>query len=302
MSKSGSAHVILLALMANFGIALAKLAGALISGSASMLAETIHSLVDCLNQVLLLIGQKRSSLPANEQFPLGRGREAFFWSFMVAILLFTLGGVFAIYEGIHKLSEAAEISSPILGLSILGVSLVLEGISFRGCIREIQQTNPFGNLWQWFKRSTSAELIVVFIEDTGAILGLLTATVCLLISWITGNPAWDAYGSILVGSVLVIIAIVLAVEIKALLVGEAPATDLRAGIEPILQHHIPGSQLLKLIALQTGTSEIMLSYKITPGSIRDTDQLIHAINEVEREVRLKFPEIRWQFVEPDHVE
>lgn len=302
MGASGSRKVIIMALLANLGISMAKLMGAWISKSASLLAETIHSFVDCFNQIMLLIGQKKSVEPPTVRHPLGFGRESFFWSFIVAILLFSVGGVFAIYEGVHKLSEPHEVGSPILGLAILGISIVLEGISFSACIREIQKQNQFGHLWDWFRRSTSAELLVIFIEDMAALLGLVIATVCLLVSWLTGNPVWDAYGSILIGVVLVVVSVLLAIEIKSLLIGEAPAEDLQEAIGEILQEEIPGSRVLRFIALQGGPGEVLISYKIHPGRIQGAKELIDAINQVEARVKLKFPQVRWQFVEPDYHE
>lgn len=299
MSAEGSTQVVMTALLANLGIAVAKFMGALFSGSAALFAEAIHSLVDCINQVLLLIGSHASKKPPTELHPLGFGREKFFWSFIVAILLFSLGGVFAIYEGIHKVLEPEVMTSPMVGLSILTLGLILEGISFRSCLHEIQSQNEFKNLWTWFRKSTSADLIVIFTEDLAAMVGLFLAAACIVLSWVTGDPIWDAYGSILVGSLLVCVALFLAIEIKSLIIGEAPSVDLRSGIQKILDEVIPGSQILKLIAIQTGSNEIMVSYKISPGSVKNVDELIELINEVEKKVKIRFQTIRWQFVEPD---
>jgi cation diffusion facilitator family transporter len=299
-SKGDTAKVIVIALLANLGIALIKFIGAFVSKSASMLAEAIHSLVDCSNQVLLLIGNKKAAKPPSKTHPLGYGRETFFWSFIVAILLFSVGGLFAIYEGAHKLHEpGGELSSPFVGLGILVVSLLMEGVSFRACLKEVSTQNTHGSLWKWFHKTTSSELLVVFTEDAAAMLGLTIATTCVLLSWLTGNAMWDALGSILVGAVLVLVAVLLATEIKSLIVGEAASTDYSPFIEDRLKSLIPGGRLLKLIAIQTGGSEVMLSYKVHPGQVQEVDRLINAINELEREIKAKFPEVRWQFVEPD---
>lgn len=299
MAAGGSAKVIVVALFANLGIALAKFVGAFISGSASMLAEAIHSVVDSTNQVLLLWGAKRSAREPNERYPLGFGREAFFWSFVVAILLFSLGGLFAIYEGAHKLHHPEPLAYPQIALGILIVSLGLESYSFYACLKEVQARNSFGGLWKWFRKTTSSELLVVFTEDLAALAGLTVATVCLLISWFTGNTAWDGIGSIVVGALLVVTAIFLAVEVKSLLIGESPSTNYRPVIETELARLFPGAKLLRLIALQTGASEVLLSYKIHPGSVSEVTDLIHRLNAVEEAVREKCPEVRWQFVEPD---
>ncbi len=299
-SSAGSVKVIVFALLANLGISLAKFGGAFVSGSASLLAEAIHSLVDCTNQVLLLFGSRASQKAPTDQHPLGYGREAFFWSFIVAILLFSLGGVFAIYEGLHHLSHPEEIRSPMLSLGILVMGIFLEWISFSACMKEIRLNNPYGSLTQWFRKTTAAELLVIFTEDAAAMFGLVIAALCISLAWITGDPAWDARGSILVGSLLVVVAVLLGHEIKSLLIGEAPSNDLRPVLDELVARHIPGGSVLRMIALQVGNHEILLSYKIHPGSLNDSRSLINAINTLEAEVKKRVPEIRWQFVEPDY--
>lgn len=300
MSAGGdSSRVIFIALMANLGIAIAKFIGAFLSGSAALLAEAIHSFVDCSNQVLLLIGNKLSKQPPSEQYPLGRGREAFFWSFIVAVLLFSLGGLFAIYEGIHKLDHEDSVSSPILGIAILLVAIVLEGYSFLACIKEVRTQNSFGTLWKWLRKTTSSELLVVFTEDAAALLGLLVAISALIASWATGNSIWDAMGSIAVGVILVAAAIFLAIEIKSLIIGEVPATDFSSYVRERVSVHIPDGQVFKLIALQTGIDEVLMSCKISAGSITQVDLLLEAINKVEKEIKEEFPEVKWLFMEPD---
>lgn len=300
MSAGGSSvRVIMIALLANLGIAVSKLAGALYSGSASLLAEAVHSFVDSSNQALLLIGNRASKKPPSETHPLGHGAEAFFWSFIVAILLFSLGGIFSIYEGVHKLENHDPMQWPGLVLGILAVGIILESFSFTACLRAVREKNRFGGYWAWFRKTTEAELLVVFTEDLAALVGLSAAAVCVAVSWATGDPAWDAAGSIVVGVLLVVVALALSVEIKSLIVGEAPARDIRPELETIVAEKIPNGKVLAFLALQIGASEIMISYKITPGDIKDVDALISAINSVEREVRRKFPEVRWQFAEPD---
>lgn len=298
MSAGNSKKVVLVALSANLGIALAKFAGAFFSHSASLLAEAIHSLVDCTNQLFLLVGSAKSSKPASQSHPLGYGRESFFWSFIVAIFLFFMGGLFAIYEGISKLHVESEMHSPIVGVAILLVSAILEGFSLFACVNEIQKQNPFKSLWQWVKKTTSSELLVIFLEDIGAMIGLSVALISLSLAWITGDSTWDAMGSILVGGVLVMVATLLAVEIKSLIIGEAPNTDFHAFIEQKIKEQM-GGKVFKVIALQTGASEVMLSCKFHPGDIKDTKALVDAINKIEKEVKASFPEVRWQFFEPD---
>jgi cation diffusion facilitator family transporter len=301
-SGSGSTKIILIAMTANLGIAIAKFFGAYFSKSSALLAEAIHSVVDTTNQVLLLLGEKSSKKPPDDTHPLGYGRETFFWSFVVSILLFSLGGLFAIYEGIHKLADPEPMHNPMLALGILGFSILLEGYSFYACLKEVRNTNPFSNLWTWFRKTTSAGLLVIFTEDAGALVGLVIATICVSLSWALSNPAFDAYGSILIGCLLVGLAILLAREIKSLIIGEAPSKNYRLHIESLVRSHIPSSRVLRYLALQTGDGEVLISYKITPGNIQDVSQLIKTINQIEAQVRKQFPEIKWQFVEPDFKE
>lgn len=300
MASPASLKVIFFALAANAGIAFAKTAGALFSGSAALLAEAIHSFVDCANQLLLLFGHRRAALQPNRRHPIGYGREVFFWSFIVAVLLFSLGGLSAIYEGVHKLEDHELPKHLWLGVSILVISLVLEGISFRTCLRQVRKENRFGSLYAWLKRTTSSDLLVVFLEDLAALVGLSSALCFLLLTWYTGNPLWDALGSITIGSILVLVAVILAVEIKSLLIGEAPAMDYEAGVAGIVSVHVPGARLLKLIALQTGPGQVTISMKITPGSVTEVKALIDGINAAEREIKQEFPEVTWLFVEPDY--
>lgn len=298
-SGSGSAKVIVIAMMANLIIALAKFAGAYVSKSSALLAEAVHSVVDTTNQILLLLGEKASKKKPDDAHPLGYGRETFFWSFVVTLLLFTLGGLFAIYEGVHKLGDPQPIRHPALAVAILGVSILLEGYSFYVCLKEIRERNPFNDLWTWFRKTTSAGLLVIFTEDAGALVGLMIATVCISLSWALDNPAFDAYGSILIGCLLVGLAAMLAREIKSLIIGEAPSKNYRPHIESLVRGHIPNSRVLRFLALQTGDGEVMVSFKITPGNIQDVSQLIQTINQIEDQIRTQFPEIKWQFVEPD---
>lgn len=297
--SSGSSKVILIAMMANLSIAVAKFVGAYFSKSSALFAEAIHSVVDTSNQLLLLFGEKSSKKKPDESHPLGYGRETFFWSFVVAILLFSLGGLFAIYEGIHRLANPEPIHKPMLALAILGFSILLEGYSFYVCLSVIREKNPFPDLWTWFRKTTSAGLLVIFTEDAGALVGLMIATVCISLSWWLDDPAFDAYGSILIGCLLVGLAILLAREIKSLIIGEAPSKDYRPHIESLVRGHIPNSRVLRFLALQTGDGEVLISFKITPGNITDVSQLIDAINQIESQIRVQFPEIKWQFVEPD---
>ena len=297
---SGSTKVIVIALIANLGIALAKFIGAYFSKSSALLAEAIHSVVDTTNQILLLVGSKSSQRKPDDSHPLGYGRETFFWSFVVTILLFSMGGLFAIYEGVHKLKDPEAMHNPALAIGILVFSILLEGFSFYACLKEVRATNPYPDLWTWFRKTTSAGLLVIFTEDAGALVGLLIATVCVSLSWALDNPALDAYGSIMIGCLLVFLAVLLGREIKSLLIGEAPGKDYRPHIESLVRGYIPNSRVLRFLAIQTGDGEVMISFKITPGNIESVSELIRTINQIEDQIQNQFPEIRWQFVEPDY--
>ena len=298
-SSGGSSKVIVIAFLANVGIALAKFVGAFFSGSTSLLAEAVHSSVDCSNQILLLIGNKKAKKPPDQKHPLGYGREAFFWSFLVAILLFSLGGIFAIYEGVHKFGDQDEVSSPLLGLIILLVSLMLEAYSFSACLKEVKAQNRFGSLWKWFQNTKSSELLVIFTEDAAALAGLSIASICLGLAWLTGHGYWDAIGSVLVGIILVIVAVLLGFEVKSFIIGEAPTDDIRDFVVGEAKKLFPSGSVLNFIAIQTGSDEVMLSSKIHPGNLKDLDIAIDLVNQLERSTKAKFKEVRWQFVELD---
>ncbi len=300
MSSGGSTKVILIAMVANLGIAIAKFFGAFVSGSSSMMAEGIHSVVDTTNQALLLIGEKSAKKIPTDQHPLGYGRESFFWSFVVTVLLFSLGGLFAIYEGVHKLSDPEPLSNYNLVIGILITGIVLEGYSFWAALKEIRKRNRFGRLSTWFRKTTSAGLLVIFTEDAGALIGLVMAAFCLTMAKVLDSPVWDAYGSIAIGVLLVVLAGLLAVEIKSLIIGEAPSKNYRPDVEKILRERMPSAKLLRFLALSIGDREVMLSYKIHPGEEQDVNSLIEDINKVESEVRKQFPEVKWHFVEPDY--
>jgi len=298
---SNSTKVIIFALAANLGIALTKFAGALFTKSASLLAESIHSLADCANQIFLLIGAKKSQKPADEKHPLGYGRESFFWSFLVAILLFSMGGVFAIYEGLHKLSATQqELKMPYIGVVILIISILLEAASFYACLKEVKRQNIHGSLWQWFRKSTASDLVVIFMEDLAALLGLVVALFFLIVAILTGNSMWDAVGSIAIGVLLVIVSYLLAYEVKSLLVGEAPSENYKEAIAHQFLAQDPDMKILKFVALVTGNNEILVSLKILPGSCTSSLALINTINRAEIAIKQQFPEIKWLFVEPDN--
>lgn len=300
MSSGGSTKVIILSLCANLGIAVSKLAGALFTGSSALMAEAVHSFSDCGNQALLLWGGFVAKKPPTRKFPLGRGKEMFFWSFAVALLLFSIGGAFSMYEGIHKLQEPTPISHPYVGIVILVIAVGLESVSFFACLKEVRAQYPKGSLWRWVRQTMAADLLVIFLEDLAALFGLVLALAALVMSWITGNPLWDALGSCAVGVLLIVVALVLAKEVKSMLIGEAPAEDYEEELKPLLAAHFPQGRMLRFIAIQQGVGAVIFAYKIHPGNLtQDTQTSIESVNRFEASVRERFPEVQWQFAELD---
>lgn len=296
----GSTKVIVISLLANLGIAISKLFGALFTGSAALLAESVHSFSDCGNQGLLLYGGHVAKKPPSATYPLGRGKEMFFWSFVVALLLFSVGGMFSLYEGIHKLQHPEPLHHPIVAIMILLVAVGLESFSFWACLKEVKHTNRHPNLWQWIRHTSSADLLVIFLEDLAALLGLVIALVALSLAWVTGNPFWDGLGSCIIGGLLLVVAVILAREVKPMLIGQSAGDNYRTSIENALSQYFPNGRLLTIVALQQGVNAVLLSYKIHPG---DTNmpggQMIAQINALEKSIRDQHPEIQWQFAELD---
>jgi cation diffusion facilitator family transporter len=291
-------RAILYAFWANLGIAIAKLVAALVTGSSSMLAEAIHSGADSGNQLLLLLGLRRAKLPATPEHPLGFGKATFFWSFLVAIILFSMGGLFSVYEGWHKLEETEPLEYAWVGLVVLAIGMVLEGGSLYGCLREIRHLRAGRSLWRWVHESRNAELIVVLGEDLGALVGLFLAFVFLSIASVTGDPVYDAYGSISIGIVLLIIAVFVAVRVHALLIGRSADPALQDAIEEFIAEQSSIKGVYNVITLQLGP-QVLLAAKVRLAGDVSVAEACLQINDVERKMKERFPEVRWSFVEPD---
>lgn len=300
-----STTAILYALGANLGIAIAKFVAWGFTGSGSMLAEAIHSTADCSNQLLLFWGLHRAKLPPDQEHPLGYGKAIFFWSFMVAILLFSVGGLFSIYEGWHKMhalqhaKEAGEgLKNIWIGMTVLGVSIVLESFSLYGAMVEINKMKSDKKLWDWLKASRNAELVVIWGEDVAALMGLVVAFIFLGIAYITGDPLYDALGSMAIGALLIGISIFLTIRVKALLIGRSADPDIQAAIEKHIGEDENIIKVLNCLTMQIGP-QIMLAVKIEMNSELSIGQAAKAINAMELSLRQSFPEIGWCFVEPD---
>jgi cation diffusion facilitator family transporter len=298
-SEHGSLKAIFFALGANTGIAIAKGLAAWYTNSGAMLAEAIHSTADCANQGLLLLGLRRAKRAPSETHPLGHGKAIYFWSFLVALLLFSMGGMFSIYEGVHKLMHPEMPESPWIAVAVLLVSIILEYFSLRGALAEINKVRGAQSLFRWFRGSRQSELIVVIGEDLAALLGLTLALLAVLATIVTGNPMFDALGTIAIGTVLILVAIGVGIEVKSLLIGESADPALEAEIEQLLLHNGKVTRVFNMITLQLG-SDIMLAVKAELAGCDTADELIDAINASEVALRQNFPQLRWIFFEPDH--
>lgn len=298
--QEGSRKAIMAAFFANLGIAIAKFVGFLITRSAGLLAEAGHSLADTGNQALLMFGSKRGKRPADHAHPFGYGPERYFWAFVVALVLFSMGGLFALYEGIQKLNHPHEIDKPIVGYSILIFAIILESFSLRTAIKESNHVRDRSKSWWHFIRTSKIpELPVVLLEDIGALLGLFFALGGLTMAEVTGNARWDAVGSIAIGVLLVVIAIILAIEMKGLLIGEG-ASDLdQAAITKALSEGEGVNRLIHLRTMQQGPEEIIVAAKVDFNHDYTAEQLAHAIDATEARLRAAVPAAKTVYIEPD---
>jgi cation diffusion facilitator family transporter len=298
---ANSLKAILLALGANFAIFVAKLFAAIITGSGAMAAEAVHSLADCGNQGLLLLGIKQSKRAPSDDYPLGWGRALYFWSFLVAILLFSVGGMFSVYEGVHKLSHPEPLKWPWLALGVLAFGIVAESFSMHGCMVEVNKARGEQNLWTWFRETRSSELLVIFGEDLAALIGLCLAALAIGATMLTGNLLFDAAGTIAIGVLLLVVAVLVAIEVKALLIGQGVEPRRRAELMGFLQGRPEVAEVLNLITLQMGP-DVMVSVKARMQPVASDRALIDAINTVEAAMKIRFTDIRWSFFEPDVVD
>jgi cation diffusion facilitator family transporter len=293
-----SARAVFYALGANFAIAVTKYGAAVVTGSGSMWAEAVHSTADCGNQLLLLWGLKRSRRPPTLDYPMGFGKEAYFWAFIVAIMLFSIGGMFSIYEGWHKLAEPEPLAYPILALGVLAFGIVAESFSMWGALREVNKSRGERNLWNWFRSSRNSELVVIFGEDLAALAGLALAFVAVLATWITGDPRYDAAGSIAIGVLLVVVAVAVAIEVKAMLIGQGVEAPVRAAMLAFLGAEPAIEKVLELLTLHMG-GDVMVAVKAKMRPQGGLDPLVDEINRIEAAFKQAFPEVQWIFFEPD---
>jgi cation diffusion facilitator family transporter len=287
------------ALVANAGIAVAKFIGFLITGSSSMLAEAVHSVADTSNQALLLFGQRRARKEATNLHQFGYGRSRYFYSFVVALVLFSLGAAFALYEGYHKISHPTPLNSPMVAVAILVVAIGLESYSFRTAVVESRPLKGRGTWWQFIRHSRNPELPVVLLEDTGALLGLVFALLGVGLTVLTGNPIWDGIGTALIGALLAVIAVILMIEMHSLLIGEGATAPELAAISDALA----GTELVdRVIHLRTqylGPEEMLVGAKIALAPGTDLATVAAAIDSAEAAVRAAVPAATVIYLEPD---
>ena len=294
----GSRRAILAAFLANLGIAIAKFAGFVFTGSASLLAEAIHSVADTGNQSLLFLGGRRGERPATPEHPFGYGRERYFWAFIVSVVLFLLGGLFALFEGEEKLRHPHEIESPTVAFVILAVAIVFEAFSFRTAVREANKVRGDERWWQFIRRSKGPELPVVLLEDLGALLGLSLALAGVTLAVVLDEPRFDAAGSIAIGALLVVIAVVLAAEMKSLLIGESASPKVQAEIVAAIEGCREVRKLIHLRTLHLGPEELLVAAKVDLDA-PSVEAVAETIDLLEARVRAAVPIARVMYLEPD---
>lgn len=299
MSTTGSKRAILAALLANLGIAIAKFVGFAFTMSSSMLAEGVHSVADTGNQLLLLLGGRRSRRAPTDRHQFGFGRERYFWAFVVSIVLFTLGSAFAVFEGIEKILHPHQLESPGWAIGILGVAFVLEAFSFRTAVHEALPAKGSGGWVRYIRHSKAPEIPVVLLEDTGALIGLGIALSAVIIDTVTGDAIWDGIGTLAIGLLLGVIAIVLCVEMKSLLIGESASTQDEDAIRAAIGRSPDVEQLIHLRTEHIGPEDILVAAKMQFRSDLTMAQLAQVIDAVEREIRLDLPTATRIFIEPD---
>jgi cation diffusion facilitator family transporter len=294
-----SNRAIIAALLANLGIAISKFVGFLITSSSSMLAESIHSVADTGNQALLLLGGRKARRDPTEDHPFGYGRERYFWAFVVALVLFSLGSLFAIFEGFEKILHPHELESPEVAIGILLFAIVLEGWSFRTAVQESRPLKGELTWWQFIRRAKQPELPVVLLEDFGALTGLFIALIAIATSIVTDDAIYDGIGTLCIGLLLGVIAFVLAHEMKSLLIGESATRFVRQEIEDAINNSDKTVALIHLRTQHLGPEELLVGAKIDFGSSITAAQLAASIDSVEADIRAAVPAARVIYLEPD---
>jgi cation diffusion facilitator family transporter len=299
MSASGGTRAIIAAFLANLGIAITKFIAWFFSGSSSMLAEGVHSLADSGNQLLLIFGGRQAKKDADREHPFGYGRERYVYAFVVSIILFSVGGVFSIYEGIEKLNHPEPLEVPWLPMLVLVVAIVLESLSLRTAVQESNHVRGKQTWVQFVRRAKAPELPVVLLEDVAALIGLVFAFIGVGLTWLTGNSLFDAIGTLFIGTLLIVVAIVLGMETKSLLVGEGANDD---DLQKIEQAILAGPECERIIHMKTlylGPDELLVGAKVGFRAEQSLLEVSAAVNVIERRVRQAVPSARVIYIEPD---
>ena len=297
--NEGSRRAVLVAFVANLGVATAKLVGWTFTGAASLLAEGVHSIADSGNQLLLFVGHQRAQRPPTAEHPFGHARERYFWAFLVAVLLFTVGALFAISEGIDKLRHPHEIGSPGWALGILVAAVAMEGYALRTAVAEARRSKQSQSWWSFIRHAKEAALPVILLEDMGALIGLVVALVSIGLSALTGNPAFDAIGSIIIGALLAVIAFIMGSEMQSLLIGESASPRAQAIIRRAIETHARIERLIHLRTQHLGPNELLVAAKVEFDDSLALSEAAAVIDEVEREIREREPSARLIYIEHD---
>ena len=299
MSASGGTKAVIAALLANTGIAITKFIAWGFSGSSAMLAEGVHSVADAGNQLLLLLGGKRAKKEADAEHPFGYGRERYLWAFVVSIVLFSVGGMFSIYEGVHKLNHPEALEVPWLPVLVLVIAIILESFSLRTAVRESRPHKGKGSWFAFVRHAKSPELPVVLLEDIAALLGLTFALIGVGLTILTGDPLWDAVGTLAIGGLLIIVALVLGIETQSLLVGEGAHPADVVKIRDAINANPGVEALIHMKTLYLGPDEMLVAAKVAFPRTDKLGQVAAAIDEVEKSIREAVPVARVIYIEPD---
>lgn len=299
MSTEGSMRAIIAALLANTGIAITKFIAAAISGSAAMFAEGIHSLADTGNQILLLLGGRRAKRSATATHPFGYGRSRYIYAFMVSIVLFSVGGLFSMLEGIEKLQHPHELSNVWIPITVLSVAIVLETLSLRTALVEAKKVRGKTSLVKYIRHAKSPELPVILLEDMAALAGLVFAFLGVGLTAITHNPIWDAIGTVAIGGLLIAVAVILGIETSSLLVGEGANSDDTTKIRRALESTSGVESVIHMKTLYLGPEELMVGAKIAVAGGVSSTEIAKTINAAEAEIRGQVPAARVIYLEPD---
>ncbi len=297
-SGHGAGHIIQ-SLIINLAIACSKGFAAFMTGSGAMLAETIHSFSDCANQALLLLGVKQAQRPPDAQHPLGYGRSVYFWSFMVAVLLFSIGGMFSVYEGVHKFMHPEPVENVLWGVGILLFAIVLEGYATYSNIVELNKRRKNTGFLKYLKSTKDSDLIVIFGENSAAVLGLILALVAMVTSYYTEDGRYDALGSLAIGIVLIAVAIFLSIEVKSLLIGESADPFITKTANEIAIQHPNIEKVINCITIQQGPGEVLACVKIKCVPHLTATEVSALINDFEKQLRDTCSEVKWLYIEPD---